>query len=78
MSDKALLKENEKLDKEIERLVAEGNKAVEDYNAFMKTREEEFNKNVVEEINSYCDNLKKVYDECDALFEKKTGIKDED
>ena len=78
MSDKALLKENEKLYKEIERLVAEGNKAFEDYNAFMKTREEEFNKNVVEEINSYCDNLKKVYDEYDALFEKKTGIKDED
>ena len=78
MSDKALIKENEKLDKQIEKLLAESTKTIEDYNAFMKTREEEFNKNVVEEINSYCDELKKVYDECDAEFEKKTGIKDED
>ncbi|MBR4003465.1 MAG: hypothetical protein IKI95_05370 [Clostridia bacterium] len=78
MSDKAILKENEKLDKQIEKLVAESAKAIEDYNAFMETREQEFNKNVVEEINSYCNELKKVYDDCDATFAKKTGVTDED
>lgn len=70
-----LFKENEKLDKELESILAQQEKEQAEFDAFCQKTEEDFEKNVMGPIEQYCENLKKMYAESDANFEKKTGTK---
>ena len=77
MSNK-FVKENEKLDKELEKIIAERDAAEKELEDAIAKSNEEFNKNVIEPVKKYCDDLKVMYDKYDKKFEDLTGIKDED
>lgn len=73
MSDKDFIKENEKLDKHIEKLLADNDKNIENYEKVLAAREQEFEKNVIKPIENYCREMNEAYKKSDEKWAKITG-----